>query len=142
MAHSSGWIDYTETVTWTLSAGQGVKYLGAWVANAAGNVSVLDKHGLVFVNRIDSSQTLADGQRVQYRGNLKQGTWIAGRPDDAVRRSGHLRLEAAQRVPTRWVSQRHRIRPDRPKTWATKEPSKRAVGTCWRCRPWAPASTS
>ena len=48
-----------------------------WVADAAGNVSVLDEHGLVFVNRLDGSQTLADGQRVQYRGDLNKGTWIA-----------------------------------------------------------------
>ena len=77
-ASSSGWISYTETYTWTLSAGQGVRYLGVWVADPALNISILDEHDLVFVNRIDGNQTLADGQRVQYRGDLEEGTWLAG----------------------------------------------------------------
>lgn len=78
VAGSSGWIDYTETYTWTLSAGQGVRYLGVWVADRARNISTLDEHSMVFVNRLDGSQTLADGQRVQYRGDLEEGTWLAG----------------------------------------------------------------
>ena len=78
VAGSSGWIDYTETYTWTLSAGQGVRYLGVWVADSSHNISTLDEHGLVFVNSFDGSQTLADGQRVQYRGDLDEGAWLAG----------------------------------------------------------------
>jgi hypothetical protein len=78
VAESSGWIDYTETYTWTLSAGQGVRYLGVWVADGSGNVSNLDEHTLVFVNRVDGNQVLADGQRVQYRGEIEQATWITG----------------------------------------------------------------
>ncbi len=75
---SSGWIDYSETYTWTLSAGHGVRYLGAWVADQAYNVSTLDEHNMIFVNRLDGNQTLADGQRVQYRGDIEEGTWLAG----------------------------------------------------------------
>lgn len=78
VAQSSGWIDYTETYTWTLSAGQGVRYLGVWIADGSGNVSTLDEHALVFVNRVDDNQVLADGQRIQYRGDIEQGTWITG----------------------------------------------------------------
>lgn len=74
----SGWIDYTETYTWTLSAGHGVRYLGAWVADQASNISTLDEHSMVFVNRLDGNQALAAGQRVQYRGDLEEGTWIVG----------------------------------------------------------------
>jgi hypothetical protein len=88
MARDSGWIDYSRAFTWTLSAGQGVKYLGVWVADQAGNVSTLNEHSLIFVNRMDASQALADGQRVQYRGLLDEGasialvlTTIAGDPD-------------------------------------------------------------
>jgi uncharacterized repeat protein (TIGR01451 family) len=76
VAQSSGWINYTDTYTWTLSAGQGVRYLGVWVADQAHNVSTLDERSLVFVNRIDGNQTLANGQRVQYRGDIGQGTWL------------------------------------------------------------------
>jgi uncharacterized repeat protein (TIGR01451 family) len=76
VARSSGWINYADTYTWTLSAGQGVRYLGVWVADSARNVSALDERSLVFVNRIDGNQILADGQRVQYRGDIEQGTWL------------------------------------------------------------------
>ena len=88
VAANSGWISYSPNYTWTLSSGQGVKYLGVWVADAAGNISVLDEGSLAFVNRSDGSQTLANGQRVQYRGDLERGNWIiavlttlAGDPD-------------------------------------------------------------
>ncbi len=76
VAQSSGWIDYSDIYTWTLSAGQGVKYLGLWVADAAGNVSPLDEHSLGFTNRVDGPQFLANGQRVHYRGFIDVGTWI------------------------------------------------------------------
>ena len=141
VARSSGWIDYTDTYTWTLSAGQGVRYLGVWVADAARNVSTLDERSLVSVNRIDGNQILADGQRVQYRGDLEQGTWLAAAPDDGVRRSGPVHLEAAQRVPAGRVSATTLCWPDRQKTWATGSP-RRAAAICWRCRPLAPASIS
>jgi uncharacterized repeat protein (TIGR01451 family) len=77
VAQSSGWIGYSPSYTWTLSAGQGVKYLGVWVADGARNVSVLDEGSLAFVNRIDGSQVLADRQRVQYRGNIERGSLIS-----------------------------------------------------------------
>ncbi len=73
VARSSGWMPYAQAYPWTLSAGQGVKYLGAWVADAAGNVSVLDEASLTAVNRLDGSQALAAGQRIQYRGNEDEG---------------------------------------------------------------------
>jgi hypothetical protein len=88
IAHSSGWIGYTEHFTWTLSAGQGVKYVGVWVADAANNVSALTEASLTFVNLVDGAQTLADGERVQYRGFVERGAWalvrlttLAGDPD-------------------------------------------------------------
>lgn len=88
VAQNSGWLDYSPSYTWTLSAGQGVKYLGAWVADAARNISVLDEDALVFVNRVDGNQALANGQRVQYRGDLELNNWVvatlltvAGDPD-------------------------------------------------------------
>ena len=73
---NSGWIDFQALYTPTLSAGSGVKYVGVWVRDVAGNVSRLDEGSLVFVNRIDGSQALADGQRVQYRGAVEQIAWV------------------------------------------------------------------
>jgi len=81
-------MDYSRNLTWNLSSGQGVKYLGVWVADVAGNVSTLDEHSLEFVNRMDASQVLGDGQRVQYRGQVEGGefvtidlTTVSGDPD-------------------------------------------------------------
>jgi uncharacterized repeat protein (TIGR01451 family) len=88
VAQDSGWMDYTRTTTWTLSAGQGVKYLGVWVADRVGNVSHLTELSLAFVNRMDGSQSLAAGWRVQYRGIIAEGmlvdstlTTLSGDPD-------------------------------------------------------------
>jgi hypothetical protein len=78
VAQDSGWIDYSPTYTWRLSAGQGVKYLGVWLADEAGNVSTLNEHSLIFVNRMDAGQALAGGQRIQYRGLLQGGEFVGG----------------------------------------------------------------
>lgn len=85
---SLGWIDLQSTYTATLTAGLGVRYIGVWVRDAAGNVSTLDEGGMIFVNRGNDSQALADGQRVQYRGSPEPNAWIvallttlAGDPD-------------------------------------------------------------
>lgn len=60
------------SLTWELSAGGGVKYLSAWVADAAGNVSQLDEGSLAFTNRLIEEDLLA-GQRRQYRYPLEDG---------------------------------------------------------------------
>ena len=66
-AQESGWLPYAASYPWTLSEGDGVKYLAVWLADASGNVSVLDSRGLAFTNVLSSRQSLADGQRIQYR---------------------------------------------------------------------------
>jgi hypothetical protein len=88
VARNSGWIGYHPTYTWELSAGDGVKYLGAWVADSAGNISALDKRALAYTNLVGESQSLANGQRTQYRFAMDQGkiaafyvTALAGDPD-------------------------------------------------------------
>jgi uncharacterized repeat protein (TIGR01451 family) len=88
IAQNSGWIPYARTTTWTLAAGQGVHYLGAWVADAAGNISPLTELNLVPVNRMDAKQSLAAGERVQYRGFASRDavvelvlTTLSGDPD-------------------------------------------------------------
>lgn len=78
VAQNSGWIDFNPDPTWTLSGGQGVRYLGLWVADGAGNISTLSERSLTFVNRMDASQVLAGGQRVQYRGLLQGGESVSG----------------------------------------------------------------
>ncbi len=70
---NSGWIDYSPEHTWTLSEGQGVKFIGLWLEDSAGNVSTLSEVSLTFVNRMDGPRVLADGERVQYLGLLQGG---------------------------------------------------------------------
>jgi hypothetical protein len=72
VAGDSGWIPYAPSLTWELSDGGGVKYLGAWAADAAGNVSSLDEASLDFTNRLIEEDLLA-GQRRQYRFPLEDG---------------------------------------------------------------------
>jgi uncharacterized repeat protein (TIGR01451 family) len=76
VARDSGWLPYAWSFTWTLSEGQGIKYLGVWVGDGSGNISSLSEESLAFVNRYDGPQTLADGQRVQYRGFFEEGAEI------------------------------------------------------------------
>jgi len=78
VAQSSGWIEHRQAFDWTLSAGHGVKYLGIWVRDAAGNLSTLDEGSLAFANRWDGNQSLAAEERVQFRGRLPQGSLVAG----------------------------------------------------------------
>ena len=72
IARSSGWQPYEPSLLWTLSDGGGVKYLGAWVADAARNVSRLDEGSLAFTNRLIEDNLLA-AQRRQYRFAFDEG---------------------------------------------------------------------
>lgn len=68
----SGWVPYSATYSWQLSAGDGVKYMGVWLADAAWNISTLDRRSLAYTNLLQGNQFLADGDRVQYRFLLAQ----------------------------------------------------------------------
>lgn len=60
--------------TWALSEGDGVKYLGVWVADANGQVSNLNEGNLIATNLFGTgAQLLAAGQRVQYRVPMRAG---------------------------------------------------------------------
>jgi hypothetical protein len=72
VARNSGWISYAPSLAWELSDGGGVKYLGAWVRDAAGNVSSLDEASLDFTNRLIEDDLAAE-QRRQYRFPLENG---------------------------------------------------------------------
>ena len=63
----SGWLPYAPSHPWSLSADDGVKYLGVWLADDAWNVSALERSSLAFTNLLENNQVLADGQRIQYR---------------------------------------------------------------------------
>ena len=71
---SSDWMPYSDTTTWTMSDGTGVKYIGAWFADAANNVStpvVLDS-----INLVLPGDTLGEGQVTQYRQTFTPGQTV------------------------------------------------------------------
>ncbi len=78
LANESGWVPFEAAANfevtedyfgkhgryqWTLSDGDGVKYLGIWVADANGLASNVNEGNLVYTNRVSSrGQQLAAGQ--------------------------------------------------------------------------------
>jgi uncharacterized repeat protein (TIGR01451 family) len=87
LASQSGWVPFEAgaglTVSeddsgkygryqWTLSNGDGVKYLGIWVADADGQTSNLNEANLIYTNLLSAGgQQLAAGGRTQYRMRLR-----------------------------------------------------------------------
>jgi PKD repeat protein len=70
---SSGWLPYSETSStpWLLASGTGVKYVGAWFADGANNISnpvVLDS-----LNLIEPGDTIGQAQVTQYRRTFAAG---------------------------------------------------------------------
>ncbi|MBN1179984.1 MAG: DUF11 domain-containing protein, partial [Anaerolineae bacterium] len=59
---------------WTLSSGDGVKYIGLWVADGDQQVSQLNDGNMILTNLASpGGQALAAGQRVQYRVPFRPG---------------------------------------------------------------------
>ena len=87
LARESGWVPF-ETAEdfevsqdsagkygryqWMLSEGDGVKYIGLWVADAAGQTSNVNEGNLIYTNLISAGgQQLPAGQVVQYRVKMR-----------------------------------------------------------------------
>ncbi|MBC7251034.1 MAG: DUF11 domain-containing protein [Anaerolineae bacterium] len=85
LAQESGWVRFEEVdgfevsedafskrgrYRWTLSQGDGVKYLGVWVADGDGHVTNLNEANLIYTNLMRDG-TLDAGERVQYRVPLR-----------------------------------------------------------------------
>jgi hypothetical protein len=90
----SGWLPYAPSTLWALSEGAGVHYVGAWVADGAGNISPLTEETLTYANRL-APDTLGAGQRRQYRFPFEQAEQVfnvltaAGQADLYVWLPGH-----------------------------------------------------
>jgi hypothetical protein len=83
---SSAWLSYALSHPWTLVPTPGVRYLQAWAADGAGNISLTP--GKAHINLIPASDQLAAGQVRLYRETLSVGetlsvtvTPLAGDPD-------------------------------------------------------------
>lgn len=96
IVRSSGWLPYSEAGTaWTLAPGTGVKYIGAWFADGANNVSnpvVLDS-----INLVLPGDTIGQTQVTQYRQTFEPGqivtvtlTVAAGDADLYIWRPGSI----------------------------------------------------
>jgi hypothetical protein len=67
----SGWIDFRPTFSVTLSATGGARYLQAWVADDAGNISTSSQRALI--NYLPAQETVLEGQVRLYRLWLASG---------------------------------------------------------------------
>ena len=83
---ASGWLSYTDTYTWTLMPVAGARYLQAWAADKAGNVSLAPYKD--HINYPSPSDQIAAGQVRVYRQYVAAGqtlsvtvTPISGDPD-------------------------------------------------------------
>jgi hypothetical protein len=68
----SGWIDYAETYPWALATGEGIKYVGAWFADAALNVST--EVAMDSINLVQDGVSIGEGQVILYREYLGAGS--------------------------------------------------------------------
>jgi hypothetical protein len=74
----SGWLDYasaSSNYAWNLLPSAGVKYMQAWVADAAGNVTA--QSARAFINYVPPSESLAAEEARLYRYTLQAGDQVA-----------------------------------------------------------------
>ncbi len=77
---SSGWLDLATASTnhnWLLSPASGMKYLQAWAADKAGNVSLFP--GAKFINFVPDEQSIGLNQRKVFRYTLTAGQTLSAR---------------------------------------------------------------
>ncbi len=66
VAASSGWVPYQADYPWTLTTTTGVHYVGVWVADAAHNISELDRNAIDFASLTLPDATVNDNGYVPY----------------------------------------------------------------------------
>jgi hypothetical protein len=69
-----GWIGYQAMQAWTLHGSGGVKYLAAWFADNAGNVSAAPALGMI--NYVPTDQSITAGEWHVYRWQLAAGATV------------------------------------------------------------------
>jgi subtilisin family serine protease/PKD repeat protein/N-acetylneuraminic acid mutarotase len=72
--NSSGWLPYSDTTSWTLSKGTGAKYIGAWFADAANNVS--NPVIVESINLVLPGDVITQAQVTQYRQAFDPGQLV------------------------------------------------------------------
>ena len=66
VTHSSGWVPYQADYPWTLIPKDGAHFVAVWVADAAHNISELDRNALDFASLVRPGATVAQRQVVPY----------------------------------------------------------------------------
>jgi len=88
LVESTGWVNYESSISWTLSANSGVHYVGVWVKDEEGNISLLTTKSLDYANLLISNTELSTFGLTPYLVHLDEGTQVkvevtatSGNPD-------------------------------------------------------------
>lgn len=76
MIRASGWITYQPDYDWTLGSANGTHYVGAWVMDAAGNVSHLTRRAFDFASLVLPGASVAQHGLVPYLVYYDQGVQV------------------------------------------------------------------
>jgi uncharacterized repeat protein (TIGR01451 family) len=66
VVQSSGWVPYQEEYPWTLVSDSGVHFMSVWVADAANNVSHLNRKGLDYASLLLPGETVGKRGKAPY----------------------------------------------------------------------------
>ncbi len=102
--HASAWIDYATAQighSWPLVPASGMRYLQAWAADGAGNISPFPAKA--FINFLPPLQTVAQNQRQSYRFSLAAGDVLSVRLE-AVSGDPDLYVWAPEATSAPWIS--------------------------------------
>ncbi len=73
VVQSSGWVSYQETSDWTLASESGARFIGVWVADGAGNVSLLSKDAVDFASLLLPGETIDQRRWIPYLVHYEAG---------------------------------------------------------------------
>jgi uncharacterized repeat protein (TIGR01451 family) len=66
VVQSTGWVPYQQEYPWTLGSGAGTHFVGVWVADAAGNVSLLHRAAADYASLVQPGASVAHLRLVPY----------------------------------------------------------------------------
>jgi uncharacterized repeat protein (TIGR01451 family) len=73
---STDWLPFQTTLPWTLGPASGTHFVGVWVADAAGNTSILNRHALDFASLLQSATSIAQGGLTPYLVHYASGVQV------------------------------------------------------------------
>lgn len=73
---TSDWLPYQEELPWTLTNQPGTHYIGVWVSDAGGNLSLLTGSATDYASLLLPNTTVAEGGRIAYMVHYEAGTEV------------------------------------------------------------------